>query len=92
MQKTGEIFLIGEKGRLVAYLRPPDGASDIFLCAADAKVCDRHPHLRELLSELGTEVALNRSREADDSVTLPVREPLRTPALLPRPPGTRPAA
>jgi hypothetical protein len=30
----------------------------------------RHPHLRELLVELATEVALNRGRLAGDSVTL----------------------
>ena len=62
--KTGDIWLVGEKGRCVAYWRPADGSCDVFLCAAPADAIDKHPHLRELLIELAAELALNRSRAA----------------------------
>ena len=84
MEKTGDIYLVSEKGRCVAYWRPVGGSPDAVLCAADSSACDRHPHLRELLLELAREMAINRGRKAGDSVTM----------LAPRavPPGARPAA
>jgi len=75
-EKTGDIFLTNEKGRCVAYWRPVDGSRDMFLCAVDLQIYNNHPHLRDLFVELATEVTINRGREAGDSVTLRVREPL----------------
>jgi hypothetical protein len=76
MEKTGDVYLIGEKGRCVAYWRPVDGSRDVFLCATDLNACSNHPHLREMLIELAAEVALNRGREAGDSATFRVRGPV----------------
>jgi hypothetical protein len=76
MEKTGDIYLISEKARCVAYWHPVDGWRDAFLCAMDLDACSSHPHLREMFIELSTEVALNRGRQTGDSVTLRVREPL----------------
>jgi hypothetical protein len=76
MEKTGDIYLTNEKGRCVAYWRPVDGSPDEFLCAADSSICSSHPHLREMLSELALEVALNRGCEAGASMTFRVREPV----------------
>jgi hypothetical protein len=76
MEKTGDIFLTSEKGRCVAHWRPVDGSPDEFLCAADSSICSSHPHLRELLVELATEVALNIERAAGGSMTFRVREPV----------------
>ena len=76
MEKTGDIYLSHEKGRCVVYWRPVDGSSDLFLCAMDLGVCSSHPHLREMLVELATEVALNRDRAAGNSATFRVREPV----------------
>ena len=85
--KTGDIWLVGEKGRCVAYWRPADGSCDVFLCAAPADAIDKHPHLRELLIELAAELALNRDRAAGDSVALRAREPLTFPRTAPGLPG-----
>jgi len=68
-----------EKGRCVAYWRPVDGSSDVFLCAMDLSACSSHPHLRNMLVELATEVALNRGRKAGHSATFRVREPIVEP-------------
>jgi|SRR6516165_7669449 hypothetical protein len=76
MEKTGDIYLASEKGRCVAYWRPVDGSSDVFLCAMDSSVCNNHPHLREMLIELATEVVLNRGCEAGASMTFRVRAPV----------------
>ena len=79
MRKTGDILihLVSEEGRYVCYWRPVDGSSpDIFLCAADADIVSKHPHLRDLFAELAAELALNRGRESGDGRTLRVREPL----------------
>ena len=76
MEKTGDIYLIEEKKRCVAYWRPVDGSPDVFLCAMDSSTYNDHPHLRTMLSELASEIVINREREAGDSVTFRVREPL----------------
>jgi hypothetical protein len=78
-EKIGDIFLTHEKERCAAYFRPTDGSSDVFLCAMDLSACSRHPHLRKMLIELASEVALNRMRAAGDSVTFRVREPVVEP-------------
>jgi hypothetical protein len=76
MEKTGDIFMRHEKGRCVAYFRPVDGSPDVFLCAIDLNACSSHPHLREMLTELASEVALNRGCKAGASMTFRVREPV----------------
>src|SRR5215813_4758191 len=64
MEKTGDIYVKGEKGRRVAYWRPVDGSRDVFLCAMDMGTYNKHPHLRKMFVELATEAMLNREREA----------------------------
>ena len=76
MEKTGDIYVKGEKGRCVAYYRPADGSPHEFLCAAEQSVCDNHPHVRDLLVELAQEVHMNRARAKGAGVCLRVREPL----------------
>jgi hypothetical protein len=76
MEKTGDIYLTSERGRCVAYWRPVDGSRDVFLCAMGLSVCSSHPHLREMLIELATEIPLNRERAAGDSATFRAREPV----------------
>jgi len=76
MEKTGDIYAASEKGRCVAYWRPVDGSRDVFLCAMDLTVYNRHPHLRKMFVELATEAMLNRECEAGASMTFRVREPV----------------
>ena len=76
MEKLGNIFVRGEKGRCVAYYRPADGSPHEFLCAAEQSVCGNHPHVQDLLVELAQEVHMNRTRAKGDGVCLRVREPL----------------
>jgi hypothetical protein len=71
--KIGDVFLRADKSRCHAYWRPIDGA-DVFLCAIDLSAYNNHPHLRELFTELATEVAINRA--CGSGVMLRVREPL----------------
>src|SRR5262249_30516545 len=75
MEKTGDIYVSSEKGRCIAHYRPVDGSRAVFLCAVELSACNDHPHLREMLVELATEVALNREREAGNSMTFRVHEP-----------------
>jgi len=76
MEKTGDIYLIEEKKRCVAYWRPVDGSPDVFLCAMDSSTYNDHPHLRKMLSELALEIAVNRGRKTGSSVTFRASEPL----------------
>jgi hypothetical protein len=68
--KLGDVYLRRNKSRCCAYWRAVDGTSDVFLCSIDLIAYRRHPHLRDLLVELASEVALNLKREAGSSVTL----------------------
>ena len=76
MEKTGDINATSEKGRCVARWRSVDGSRDVFLCAIDMGVYNKHPHLRKMFVELATKVMLNCEREAGASLTFRVREPV----------------
>jgi len=76
MEKTGDIYATSEKGRCVARWRSVDGSRDVFLCAIDMGVYNKHPHLRKMFVELATEVMVNREQEVGASLTFRVSEPV----------------
>jgi hypothetical protein len=51
MEKTGDIYLISEKGRCVAYWHPVDGSRDVFLCAMNLPACSNTARQLDLALE-----------------------------------------
>jgi hypothetical protein len=74
--RIGDVYLRGDKSRCNAYWRAADGTPEVFLCSIGRSVYNRHPHLRELFTELATEVAINHKRAAGSGVMMRAREPM----------------
>jgi hypothetical protein len=68
--KIGDIYLTDDGTQRSAFLRSNDGTSDIFLCAINLGVYERHASIREHFANFVAEVAVNLSRAAGAGLKL----------------------